>query len=43
MNDFNEENSEKRALSVDDRKFIDIMKENGKLIDSHHCLPLPQA
>ena len=38
--DFNENNSEKRTLSVEDRKFITIM-ETGKLINNHHYLPLP--
>ena len=41
LHDFNENCSEKRALSVEDRKFIDIMQQGGKLINGHFQLPLP--
>ena len=39
--DFNENNSEKKTLSVTDKKFINIMETKGELIDNHHYLPLP--
>ena len=41
MNDFNENHSEKKALSVEDNKFLEIMQEDGKLIENRHHLPLP--
>ena len=40
-NDFNETASEKKAMSVEDQKFIHIMETGGKLINNHHQLPLP--
>ena len=39
--DFNEKNSEKKATSVEDEKFLRIMESEGKLIDNHYHLPLP--
>ena len=41
MNDFNESEGEKKALSVEDHKFIDIMQRDGKLIENRYHLPLP--
>ena len=41
LHDFNENSSEKMALSVDDRAFIEIMQKEGKLINGHYHLPLP--
>ena len=41
MNDFNEIRSEKKVLSVEDEKFLQIMESEGKLVDNHHQLPLP--
>ena len=40
-NDFNEKESEKKGLSVEDRRFLEIMREEGKLSGVHHCLPMP--
>ena len=39
--DFNEKSSEKKALSVEDAKFINLMETEGEFIDNHHHLPLP--
>ena len=41
LNDFNETQSEKLALSVEDKKFIDLMQNEGKIVNSRYCLPLP--
>ena len=35
LNDFNETRSEKKALSVEDRKFIDLVKQEGKLVSEY--------
>ena len=40
-NEFNESAGEKRALSVEDEKFLATMKEGAQKINSHHQLPLP--
>ena len=36
-----EKNSEKMALSAEDRLFLQIMKNNIRMIDGHYELPLP--
>ena len=41
LNDFNEKESEKKGLSVEDCTFLEIMKNEGRLTGNHHCLPLP--
>ena len=41
MHDFNEKDSEKKGLSVEDTKFLEIMQQHGKLDGKYHCLPLP--
>ena len=40
-NEFNEIAAEKRALSVEDERFLSIMKEEAKIVRGHHQLPLP--
>jgi len=39
--DFNEENSEERALSNEDKEFLNIMQNGVTLVDNHYQLPLP--
>lgn len=41
LNDFNECESERRSLSVEDKKFVEIMEQEGRLVGNHHELPLP--
>lgn len=41
MTDFSENCSEKKAMSAEDRKFIQIMQGGGKRVNNHHQLPLP--
>ena len=36
-----ERNSEKVSLSMEDRKFLEIMKNNIRMVDGHYELPLP--
>ena len=40
-NDFIETDSEKKALSKEDKTFLDMMKENIKFTEGHYELPLP--
>ncbi len=40
-NEFNEIAGEKRALSVEDERFLSIMNANACMVDGHHQLPLP--
>ena len=39
--DTTEENSEMMALSFEDRRFLEIMKTNIRMVDGHYELPLP--
>ena len=39
--DTSEEDSEKMSLSMEDRRFLDIMKNNIRMVDGHYELPLP--
>ena len=42
MHDFNEAQPEKKAMSVEDQKFLNILDEGViKEDDGHYCLPLP--
>lgn len=36
-----EDEGEKRALSIEDNRFLDIMKNGVKFLDGHYQLPLP--
>ena len=40
-NEFNELAGEKRALSVEDERFLSIMNDNARMVHGHHQLPLP--
>ena len=39
--DFNDANGEKEGLSVEDRRFLQIMKDGVVKVDGHYQLPLP--
>ena len=39
--DFCEEEGNGRELSIEDRQFLEMMKENVKMDNGHYCLPLP--
>ena len=39
--DFNENSSEKKSLSVEDKRFLEIMQNGEKMVGNHHQLPLP--
>ena len=39
--EFNESASERRALSIEDKKILRIMEERGRKVEGHYEMPLP--